>query len=811
MSKLYTSDAEPLQFFHQRDFKQERAVIDNYTHDIIKSYGMRVGYVTQRKNYPLFPTINVPQNDLFFHAYGDIVKPNYNPPFETGAYIKFSNDIFQFNNFGLSNTFICTMHFNKRDFAFDSAFLLGDNFTVSGTVRGIYPVPMGSDQGIHLAINDKDVSFEFDFPYIDAKGIVKISNPDIENFRVKINRFINEELYGTFERRYSAAKLFLNNEIRVKYSKALPGSDDSSLDSSSGSDSSFGGGSSSSDQEYIDIECTYSFIIKNPFKAYNEFCWRLTPSVGDIVLVNTVENRVEKLEITEVFAENKAADGINPLLGEYTWNCIAVPYIPETDVEPGEITSPTPIDAHKQTLIEMANQAASNMGANTSNYKEIGSGPLGALTEDDIYGGYDLAMPPQTLSTSLTIIPTKDIPTENNYRPNIWKTLDPLQSLEWEIDNVLFSSTLDDLYFKLKNTFDEVITDRICEKYKLVKLDYRQIDSKLPEKIVELNAGVYPFGEFGFALPDARLQVLVNHPEVLDQFLEDNASTLFALNKRVVNKSIKSILFISKEFFDIVGNAVILDREISRKVKLPGSGLIVDLYDIEQKNLGSDTYKELVKETHPEGWKPIGSLKPIKKVVGSLVSIYEFGDDANSRLATNGKSLFFETWNLNGQLLRTEIINLRPPMDWSTEIADGQYHGQSISQEYVGWNWLDGDSTGIYFNTMTGERIQIFSQENDIDEDAGASDSSSSGSDSSDYSSPDNQLTSGKLPNRKVIVNTTSTINPKSDIASSPNGLIVSFNSSPYCIRIKDADDVNDVSNPRFGTSIIYGSTILQP
>ena len=127
--ETYKKDTK-LQFFNQEQLIAERELIDTWDYEIVNSYGIDCWFVSQKNHFPKIK--NFPnQNDIFFHAYGEINRPEYNEPFLTRVFTQFTNDLFAINGFGLNADMTTTLIFNKTSFALDGALALADDQTIT--------------------------------------------------------------------------------------------------------------------------------------------------------------------------------------------------------------------------------------------------------------------------------------------------------------------------------------------------------------------------------------------------------------------------------------------------------------------------------------------------------------------------------------------------------------------------------------------------------------------------------------------------------------------------------------------------------
>lgn len=789
-----------VKFFDPKVLKKERELIDSWDYEICNQYGMDCLFISQKNKFPKvikslplkYPneTSRPDQNDLFFHAYGEFSRPEYNEPFTTRVYVQFTEDLFAINGFGLNTDLNTTLIFNKTSFALDGAMAMGDTKTINKQFKFNMEVEQNNPYAI---INYKSNGLKFKARFNWKNALKRLESGDLYEFDIDPGNLVKPDVVNTFKRRYSANKFIEAYKLYFKVDKKV-------FNKLTGN-------------YKISGNCIANFVIKNPWKAYSEFLNRITPSVGDLVFLNGVDDNIIKLELTEVEAENKTAQGISPLLGSYSFKCTAKPYIADNNASNlhDPITAPTDINAKKLIIQTIMNHDASKIADNVSKYKKLYTDEMGFdFTEDDIYGGYDLE-PPVGLNNPPNV-PVKHHPINSNERVSYkWdRYKDYTIEIKDENGKLVTTYSPDDLFTYLKNLMDNNFTDYLVQQigntelsvsYSLfdknpnemyfwhdcmalnVKLWYddRTISTKTtPKKINTVSA---------YTLPDRRLKQIENDPELFNSFISANMPFINYMNayayegnsskykiplmepslsstyidllkdkKDVIPIDISSSNVYELSAFHIPSTEISNGKEVpitaivERYVKYPKTeripvNLRTDLYDIEQYNIGSTEFEEVVKTTTPQykQWKEIN----VKKMNGPLVEIYKFENNDNSRLATNGESLFFETTH-DGKLYRYEISDFELNKEITGKEAS-DYEGLSVPLSGK-LNWLEANNIGVYFNNAYGKRIRLYGR--------------------------------GELDESKL-----SQLNYENDFTSPKNSFILTFKNSKFYLTVQPTQD----------------------
>lgn len=759
-----------VKFFDPKVLKKERELIDSWDYEICNQYGMDCLFVSQknkfpkvRKSLPLkYPneTSRPLQNELFFHAYGEFSRPEYNEPFATRVYVQFTEDLFAINGFGLNTDLNTTLIFNKTSFALDGALAMADTKTINKQFKFTMEVEKSNPYAI---INYKSNGLQFKAKFNwDNDELIE---GELFEFDIDPENLVKADVLNTFKRRYSASKFIEDYKLFFKVDKKV-------FNKLSGNYKIHG-------------TCIANFIVKNPWKAYSEFLNKITPSVGDLVFLNGIDDNIIKLEITEVEAENKTNQGISPLLGSYSFKCTAKPYIADNNATATHdpITAPTDINAKKLIIQTVMNHDASKIADNISTYEKLYTDEIGFdFTEDDIYGGYDLE-PPNGLNNP-PHVPVHHIPINSNERTSYnWSSEYAGKNVEIEDDNgkKIVSYTPDTLYTYLKNLMDKNFTDYLIERWDMdvISVDYSALDyngrlqGKGWYKCLALNVPLwynknhieeinYRNGKnisppitvvTAYTEQERRLHRLIEDPissakQAFDKFIVDNQEFVNTINaaafsgipnkyeipiinsycfdeyRNLINdkQDVMPIEISSSDVYELSSFLEIsaikddvscyYDERIPRYIKNPDHkyNLITDLYDIEQYNIGSSEFEEVVKTTTPQykEWKKIN----VKKLNGPLITIYQFENNDKTRLATNGKTLFFETKH-DDTLYRSEITSFELNKEITSEAA-GDYEGLSVPLSGK-LNWLEANNLGVYFNNAYGQRIKLYG-EDELDE-----------------------------------------------------------------------------------------------
>ena len=775
-----------VKFFDPKVLKKERELIDSWDYEICNQYGMDCLFVSQKSKFPKiikstplkYPNeTSLPyQNDLFFHAYGEISRPEYNDPFPTRVFVQFTEDLFAINGFGLNQDLNTTLIFNKTSFALDGALAMADNQTVTKQFRFNTEIAESEKYAI---LNYKSNTIKFRVRFDWLKSFSGLVEGEVFEFETNPENYVKPDIINTFKRRYSANKFLENSIVRFKC-------EDKGFNPLTG-------------KRKISGLCNANFIVKNPWKAYSENLNRITPSVGDLVLLNGVDDNIIKLEITEVEAENKAQQGISPLLGSYSFKCTAKPYIADNDASAlqNPITAPTDINAKKLIIQTVLNHDASKITDNINVYEKLYTDDEGFdFTEDDVYGGYDLEFP-NGLSNPPNV-PVHHPPISTNYRIYKWKEYSD-KNIEISVDNRIVTYTPDDIYTYIRNLFDSNYTDFLIQKYNTeLSISYAVFDDpinadKYWHKCLALNVPLWyndnPRNKkindntvSAYTETDRRLYQLENDPNLFNSFISANTDFLNFTNipaydgnsnkykipimqhelssiyidiikdKQdttpidIVSSNVYELSSFHVPSTDISGKpiTVIVDRYIQSD-KYRYYNIRTDLYDIEQYNLGSSEFAQVVKESTPDYkiWKEI-NIKKINK--GQLITIYQFENDDKSRLATNGKSLFFETKH-GKTLYRSEITSLEEEIIPKKAVA---YNDTTVPLSRK-LNWIEANQNGVYFNNAHYERIKLYGKE-EIDE--------------------------SKL----------SHLNYENDISSPPNSFILTFKHSKFYLTVQPTE-----------------------
>lgn len=756
--ETYKKDTK-LQFFNQEQLIAERELIDTWDYEIVNSYGIDCWFVSQKA---LFPKIkNRPnQNDIFFHAYGEINRPDYNEPFLTRVFTQFTNDLFAINGFGLNADLTTTLIFNKTSFALDGALALADDQTITKDFE--FKIDVDPNRPIaKIKYNGKNLYFKAAFNW--KKALSRLDKAEVEEFRADPENLVTPDIYATFKRRYSARDYLKDYSIEIDCNSKK-------LNPITGKYSMNG-------------HCRASFTIKNPWKSLNDFQNKITPSVGDIVLLRGVDNKIMKLELTEVESENKTAQGINPLLGSYSFHCTAKPYIADNNVSPVQdpITAPTEVNANKLIIQTILNHDASETAGNISEYDKWYVDENGMdFTDDDIYGGYDLE-PPTGLKNP-PHVPKKDSSTkfiEHSYKWDKYKDLD----IQIRIGDKTIIYSPDDVYSYMENLLDKNYMDYLLvrEKIEDISVDYSMFDDK--DQLVDWvsckgwvgksientdNKGYLDLWYYSgddlddvsaFTESNRRIYQLKNDKSLLDDFISANAGLFDITNEAPLNGNLTQygIPFIDKElvgtYVDVL-NDRIEDFEtkikyiyvLSAVPKYPGpyyrlewvqdpnvETININLEDTSGSDIKtSETYRDLVK--------------------GPLIPIYKFEKDNESRLVTNGSALYYET-KKDDALYRMEISSFDNIDDISSYSAEE--YNDLVTPMSPRLNWIEADDMGIYFNNAFDGRFYLYGMKDDNIQEG----------------------TKIKGPMSKLTY--------QNDIASRQWSRILSFKSSPYKIYVE--------------------------
>lgn len=755
MSFAIYNQNTPLQFLDTKYLDAERTVIDNYIHDIVKNYGIDVLYVSQKKNFPIVPHQPTPtEHEILFHAYGDIIKPDYNEPFLTRAYIKFENDLFAINQFGLSNDMSIILFLNKIDFAYDAAIALADNETKKKTFTFTGKIST-NDSSYVVSYKDKEINFKAEFPVDQhATNTTKRARGQLTDFSISPDLIGNSFIYASFKRRYSAKYKVEDSKISVSYKL-------DNIDLAANT---------------VDIsgKITCSFVVKNPFKSYILNEQKITPAVGDIILVQTVDNKLEKIEITEVIAENKTVSGINPLLATYAYQCYCKPFIADNATAMTDIAAPTQINANKLETIDNLNQNASNTGDQLSYYEHLYTdSELGDVQQDEIYGGYDMS--DYKIDTqAVPLKPNLSQTTKNYFNWNVYSD----KSITLSIPPRNYTYSADELYSQLRNLFNEKYLAQVTKHNNLPDVDYSMFNlDKVSYYVTGLNSQFYVdiadenTIKNGYLANEMCLRQIANTPTLFNEFCEHNQALISYINNSYVNKGYKSVDGLPYMSTDVLETyiSLISDKQHSSLVQINGikyvkndigkfvkSGqtlIIVDLRDVERNNLDTLEFTQMLTAASP--YLPVKptALPEIKYefIKGALIPIYEFDDFQVTRLATNGLDLFVETSDLDDNLYRAKIDKLNAILEF--EAVDGPYNDKTVNLS-PDYSWLSADEYGIYFNPVRGDRI----------------------------------LLAGKANEYKMSTNDTSLLFNSDINSANSNTEIITFKNSPYYIKLENSE-----------------------
>ncbi len=740
-----------VKFFDKERLKKERELIDSWDYEICHQYGIDCLFVSQKSKFPKMKLVpykydnkrKTPvQNDLFFHAYGEISKPEYNEPFQTQAYVQFTEDLFAINGFGLNTDLNTTLIFNKTSFALDGAMAMADIKTINKTFRFKIEVD-ASDKYVIINYNGKNIKFKARFNW--QKKTSGLIEGELYEFSYDPENYVKPDVLNTFKRKYSASqfietyKIFF--DIKPNGINRLNG------------------------KTKLSGTCHANFVIKNPWKAYSDYIDKIAPSVGDLVLLNGIDDNIIKLELTEVESENKTAQGISPLLGSYSFKCIAKPYIADNNasVLHDPITAPTDINGKKLVIQTVLNHDASKIADNVSKYEKLYTDDNGFdFTEDDVYGGYDLEFPnglntPPNVPVKMKpdVIHTNDRP---SYKWGEYYSRNDIEIRDEQTGKLIETYAPDTLYTYLKNLFDPKYTTFINALYDInLPLSYEMftdisnwqqcialnVDFWFNESLNEITAkkvkkdGVYETVKTisAYTEADRIIRQIIEDESLFNKFIDKNKSYIKFMNAAAydgLSYKYKIPIIqseISSTYIDILKDkkdAMPIDIDADNVYELSSFtelsidryihnldrkyNLRTDLYDIEQYNLGSKEFADVVKNYYPDykKWKELN----IKKMIGQLIPIYRFENANNSRLATNGKSLFYETSDISSNLYRSEITSLETEL--SSKISE-PYNDETVPLSRK-LNWLEGDAEGLYFNNAYGKRIRLCGKEKPDDD-----------------------------------------------------------------------------------------------
>ncbi len=763
MSYTTLKQNSPLQFLDRQHLTAERLIIDNYVSDIIKNYGVDVLYISQKKNFPIVPRVNKPsEHSLLFHAYGDYIKPEYNEPFVTRVYIRFDTDLFALNQFGLSNDMSATLFFSKMGFAFDSAIALADNETITKKFKFRSTIN-AADPICTVKFADKDISFDATFNWqktYTASAPVSTDKLTLSNVKLRQQTIGNEYLYASFNRRYSAKQYVALDASSVSYVVDARHNVHNEIDISG------------------TINC--SFIIKNPYKSYTRFEKKLTPAVGDIIFVQTIDDKFERLEITEVLGEQKTFDGLNPLLGSYSYQCACKPFIADNATPMGRLESADDLEASKLETIELLSHNASKLGSDISYYQQLYTDQQqGVMHQDGVYGGYELT---ETASYAA-----------NAAALNVDEAAVPRQHFYWneyahkpiviDVNSHRYDFTADDIYTQLLMLFDIDIMQELAESMALPPIDYSMFNlDNITEYVEALNCRLYYSDlnmQHGYLQNELIIRMCANDTSALISFIDNNPELIEVCNASYIKgfKSTLGLPYLASDVIDTYAE-VINDKLPHKLVQVTGlkyvkqhndndengstfipqthkTEIIVDLHDIEHNNISTEKYAEVLHNAKHmlQIRRTDAAAIDIKFVIGELITVWQFNDAKQSRLATNGLELFFETRDNEGQLYRSTALNLID--DMALSIAD-KYHDKTVIMP-GNLSWLTADAHGIYFNPVYGNKTVLYGDAN-------------------------------KYIQTSVLLTDTT-------ITSTNGAFIISFNSSPHVLTLIQSDSAGTVLN----------------
>lgn len=766
MSFATYKQTTPLQFFDRENLKAERTMLNNYVHDMVKNYGLDVLYVSQKKNFPIVPHADKPtEQDILFHAYGDAIKPEYNEPFVTRLYLKVDNDLFAIDQFGLSNDMSVTLFFSKLDFAFDGAIALADKETIQKTFKFRATIN-ANEPTCGVTYTDQHTKFKLDFPWVATDDKKNVTG-NLITFEISPDTTGNSFIYASFTRRYSAKYHVQDSKISVRYNT----------------------GNVNAATNTIDImgTITCSFVVKNPFTSYAEYERKITPAVGDIVFIQTVDDKFAKLEITEVVSENKTMAGINPLLGTYVYQCACKPYIADNATNAGDLDSPTAENINKLEAIDNLSQNASVLGDGISHYAPLYvDSDLGQIYQDDIYGGYDLAEP---LSINMSKLPIKTDEGQTLQHYFKWSLYNNIK-FNLHIATHDYTYTADELYNQLINLFDSDYTTKLQRTNPLIPIvDYSMCNvDTLSTYVDALNCKFYVAeNNYGYLEYDAILNLIKDDTTILTEFIENNPELVSLVNADYVKgfKSPTKLPYLDESVLEsyidvlkdkqpsnlvqVVGNKFTREEaEDAEDVEYVSNGtatIIVDMRNIERRNIGTKAFTDLLEmnanimSVKPS---PIPQI-PCHFIKGDLQTVYKFGDRQNTRLATNGLELFVETHDANNLLYRCKFqLNTESYCQPATT-----YHDKTVSLN-ADVSWLTADRYGMYFNPIVGDKLWL----------AG---------DSTNYDLP-----------------TITELSHKCDITSAPDSEIITFAKSAYYIKLVTDASALDAVKPTDKCQLLY-------
>ena len=689
---IYNSNTS-LNFFDRERLTAERTIIENQNHDIIKNYGIDVFYISQKKNFS-FKTKETPSEySILFHAYGDIIKPEYNLPFKTRAYVQFENDLFNIDFFGLSNDLSLTCHFNKIDFALDSAIFLADDKIINKKIK-LNNVVINNKNAI-INFEDKETKFKLNVDF--NKDEVKLVNFEISN------DFIigNDTLYTSYKKRYSAKDYVKDSEFKLKYSIVDNNENFKTM--------------------AVDGEIDCEFIVKDITKPLSKYERRITPAVGDIILIQTVDNKFEKIEIVELASENKTINGLNPLLANYSYQCYCKPFIADNASKVGDLDGPTELNAFKLDNLEELSQEASMTAGKISRYKHLYKDvDHNKYQQDDIYGGYDTIDKVNSRILKLS---------KNDHQRTIWHyyewgDLFKNKKLYITVNGYRFVYTADELYHYITNIFGEEYINGLNLN---VEIDYSMFDMNI-DYVEALNGQFYLDDNKYYLRKHYILRKISEDSNLLQTFIDENEEfvdlinqdyakkikskyklacltpDLFNVYKELVdNKKIKNLVKVKGKKYKIVekdDEIINNESEIEYEYIFDGEvEIIVDLQDIEQTNMNSDKFTELLvtKNEILNIKTPLERAVKIDFIKGKLITVHEFGDYQNTRLATNGLNLYVESHDISGKTYRYRLDDLTYNNELDFEI--GEYDDKTISLT-KNVSWITNDNHGIYFNSI---------------------------------------------------------------------------------------------------------------
>lgn len=359
------SDIEEIRYIKRKNLEQEAKILGNMYRDQIHAQGIDCLYYKLDKTLMHTYKNVVDDNNLLFHAYGYIHNPSYSLSTYMIVHADVDNDVFNLNKFGLVPNMDLTFTFDRLDFACALAPKFGQykEYEISAvqlccTTQPDYPIIV--NETIFQNIGYTEISSEVSAVLSDLSPGEHEAYCNIVGKGFAQTKFpVNDDIYASFMHR------ILNDDdivtcfkLRYEVTNDVP------------------------DIYQIEGSITGSFLFYDVFdlRKYYDI---LHPDVGDIVTIDFPDGKSrEQYEITEAVDKNLATDGINAFLHKYVWRCKARRYINSYEhMENNE--------ANDQLEEIMKYDAATKeeITKQISKYKELAPGS--AVTEDDVYGGYD--------------------------------------------------------------------------------------------------------------------------------------------------------------------------------------------------------------------------------------------------------------------------------------------------------------------------------------------------------------------------------------------------------------------------------------